>query len=220
MKKIKADLVRNDIINALVVNNVKLHPSIIEELGTKFRFHQRTKGHLFDIYNAFTDAALKAVYSCFVKNEYDRGGRFLEYRFAQWLVGKERQIHKIDFDKKMSFGEIDVLGYDEDKKIICMAECKARKDKASKEHIDPWLNNVKTIYEKYGESLKTAYFVNVAGFTDGIKKRMLESVSESGGLSVGGLSARISCGGLWIGKQIVNIRLCEERAGKIKQIFP
>jgi hypothetical protein len=221
--EVKASVSRAEIITSLMENKIKFHPSIIEEFGENFRFHPKTKGNPFDIYNTFTDEALRAVYDCFVEHKLDPRGRFLEYRFAQWLAEKDRQIDKIDIDKKIpNIGEVDVIGYDEDGKIISIAECKARRGKASKEEIDPWLRNIELIFRETKGSLKNAYFVNVAGFTDGIKERVLEDkrINNEGFLGIKwGIS--LSKEEIIIGKtKGVNIFLLEERAGKIKQIFP
>jgi len=219
--EVKVKVSRAEIITGLMENKVKLHPSIIEEFGENFRFHPKTRGNPFDIYNTFTDEALKSVYDCFVEHKLDPRGRFLEYRFAQWLAEKDRQIDKIDIDKKIPIiGEIDVIGYDGDGKIISIAECKARRGKASKEEIDPWLRSVELIFKETKGSLENAYFVNVAGFTDGIKERVLEDkrIDDKGFF---GMKWGLDLSTDWlVKKKGVNIFLCEERAGKIKQVFP
>jgi len=219
--ELKIDLSKSEIITSLMENKIRLHPSIIEEFGEKFRFHPKTKGNIFNIYNTFSNDALKTVYNCFVENKLDERGRFLEYRFAQWLVNKDKQISKIDIDKKIpktNIGEIDVIGYDKIGNIIALAECKARKGKAPKEQIDPWLKSVELIYNHTQGNLKDAYFVNVAGFTDGIKERMLEDkrINEEGFF---GMKWGFDWGDI-IKKKGVYIFLFEERAGEIKQIFP
>jgi len=211
---------REKTIYELMARKVVLHPSLIEELGEKFRFHPQIKGNPFEVYDAFNDEALKTVYECFVDHMLDRRGRFLEYRFAQWLAGRNKAIKKIDIDKKMPFGEIDVVGYDKDGRIICIAECKAGKEKASKEDVDPWLRNVELVFSKTNGSLESAYFVNVAGFTEGTRKRMLESgkIDQKGFLSLG-FGLDLSADWL-VRRKRVNIFLCEERSGQIQQIFP
>jgi hypothetical protein len=221
--EMKMALSRAEIITSLMENKVKLHPSIIEEFGEKFRFHPETRGDIFTIYKAFPDEALKTVYDCFVENKLDERGRFLEYRFAQWMANKDKEITKIDIRKKIpNIGEIDVIGYNKDGKIISIAECKARRGKASKEDIDPWLRSIELIKNIEG-SLKNAYFVNVAGFTPGIKERMLEDrrINEDGFFKIKTSLVKFTKEALIIGaKEGVNIYLCEERAGKIKQVFP
>jgi hypothetical protein len=220
----KTTLSRAEIITSLVENKVKLHPSIIEEFGEKFRFHPKTKGDLFTIYNTFTDEALRAVYDCFIEKKLDRSGKFLEYRFAQWMANRDKEIAKIDIEKTIpNVGQIDVIGYNEEGKIISIAECKARKNKASKEEIDPWLRNVELIFNITKGSLKKAYFVNVAGFTDGIVERMLqdERIEENGFFIIRKAAVKFAEGAIVFGaKEGVNIYLCEERSGKIEQIFP
>jgi len=176
------------------------------------------KGGWHKIYDGFNEEALRALYECFVKKKLDRKGRYLEYRVAQWLTRRNKAIDKIDIDKRFpKIGEIDVVGYDKKGNIICIAECKARKSKASKEDIDPWLKNVELMFNESKEKLQEAYFVNVAGFTDGIKNRMLEDkkITKDGKLIVSGLAARLIKGAIYIGKLTVDIYFCEER-GKNK----
>jgi hypothetical protein len=222
--EIKATLSRAEIITSLMENKVKLHPSIIEEFGEKFGFHPKTKGDIFAIYNTFTDEALRTVYDCFIKKKLDRTGRFLEYRFAQWMANRDKEITRIDIDKQIpNVGEIDVIGYDEYGKIISIAECKARRSKASKEDIDPWLRSIELIFNKTKGSLKKAYFVNVAGFTDGIIERMLQDkrIEKDGFFIVRKSIVKFTEGDIvFRAKEGVNIYLCEERSGKIEQIFP
>lgn len=223
IKEILLRISRPDIMHELLKDKLKLDHSIIEEFGRKFRFHPKTRGNLFDIYDAFTDEALKAVYGCFINNEYDDRGRFLEYRFSQWLSKKEKQVEKIEIDKPIQgIGEIDVVGYDKQNKLICIGECKARKNKASKEQIDPWLRTIELLYNRTERTLERAYFINVAGFTYGIKTRMLENtnLNSSGLLKIKWGIKLDSEGSISFGKHGVNISLCEERAGKIKQVFP
>lgn len=216
--------VRGELIADLLKKKVKLHSSLIEEFGEIFRFHPKTRGNLFDIYDTFTDEALEVVYDCFVERKLDPRGRFLEYRFAQWLAEKDKEINKIAIDKNISsIGEIDVVGYDKYGKIISIAECKARKSKASKEDIDPWLRSVELVFNFTRGSLRKAYFVNVAGFTDGIKERMLEDkrISENGFFLLEKSPLKIVKGEIIIGfKNGVNIYLCEERSGQLRQVFP
>lgn len=220
--EISLKLSRAEIINNLQKNKLKLDHSIIEEFGRKYRFHSTKSRDLFETYDAFTDEALRAVYDCFINHEYDSRGRFLEYRFGQWLIGKDKQVEKIEIDKKIQgIGEIDVVGYDKEDKIVCICECKARKTKASKEQIDPWLRSVELLYSRTENTLKRAYFVNVAGFTDGIKTRMLENKNlDSKGLLKMKWGLDIHSSGIEFGKKGVNIFLCEERSGKIMQVFP
>jgi hypothetical protein len=222
---ISLKLSRAEIINNLQKNKLKLDHSIIEEFGRKYRFHPTKSRDLFETYDAFTDEALKAVYDCFINDEYsaryDSKGRFLEYRFGQWLTDKDKQVERIEIDKKIQgIGEIDVVGYDKEKKMVCIGECKARKNKASKEQIDPWLRSVELLFRRSENALKRAYFVNVAGFSDGIKTRMLENKNlDSKGLLKMKWGLDFDSEFL-LSKKGVNIFLCEERAGKIMQVFP
>lgn len=217
-------LSRAEMLVKLLENNVRLHPSLIEELGEKFRFHADTKGPLHNIYSKFPEDALRAVYECFIECKIDERGRYLEYRFAQWLAKTDKRINKIDIDKKIpNIGEIDVIGYDKKGRIIVIAECKARKSKASKEDIDPWLRNVELIFNETKGSLTDAYFINIMGFTDEIRKRMLEDkrIDERGFFKIKRSFVKIVEGDIVFGAlEGVNIHLCEERSGEIKQIFP
>jgi len=198
-------------------NKVKLHPSLIEEFGEIFRFHPKTRGNPFDIFSEFTDEALKVAYDCFVKHELDSRGRFLEYRFAQWLTKYNKEIVELDIDKKIpDIGEIDVVGYGKDKRIITIAECKSRGMKAKAEDLDKWITNVKLIIEnqkrKYDERyLSEAFFVNLSGYTDEALSRFVKrpDVTSTGKLKVG-----------WGGLEKIDIGLCEEREGIIKKVFP
>jgi hypothetical protein len=213
---------RAEIINILQKNKLKLDHSIIEEFGRKYRFHPTKRRDLFETYDAFTDEALEATYDCFINHEYDSKGRFLEYRFGQWLISKDKQVEKIEIDKTIQgIGEIDVVGYDKEDKMVCIGECKALKSKASKEQIDPWLRTVELLYRRTEDALKRAYFVNVAGFTDGIKTRMLENKNlDNKGLLKIKWGFDITWSSTSFGKKGVNIFLCEERSGKIMQVFP
>ena len=213
-----------EIVYELLKENIRLHKSLIEKLGEKYRFHPKLRGGWHRIYDSFNEDALKVVHECFIEKKLDRKGRYLEYRVAQWLTRANKAIDKIEIDKKIpGIGEIDVVGYDKNGNIICIAECKARRQKATKEEIDPWLRNVELIFNETKGTLKKAYFVNVAGFTDGIKKRMLEDkrINKKGFFLLKKSLFKITEDAIVIGhKEGVNIFLCEERAGKIKQVFP
>ena len=223
-ERMKVSLSREKLLTDLVDRKIRLGSSIIKKFGHEFRFHPKTKGSLYSIYREFSDEALRVAHECFVRRTLDKRGRFLEYRFAQWLTKKDKAIDKVEIDKKIvGIGEIDVVGYSKKGDIISIAECKARKGKASKEQIDPWLKNVELIFNKTKQTLKRAYFVNVAGFTDGIKRRIVEGggINRKGFLVLEKSRVKLTEGALWFGyKAGVNIFLCEERTGKIKQIFP
>lgn len=206
---------REKLIHELLSQKVRLHPSLLKEFGEKFRFFPEVKGNLFKIYSSFNLPALKTAYACFIKNEVDSRGRFLEYRFAQWLIKYNKEIEELDIDKKIpEIGEIDVVGYDKRKKIVAIAECKAREMKAKAEDLDKWITNVKLIIEKQkkkeGERyLSKAFFVNLSGYTEEALSRFVKrpDVTSSGKLKIG-----------WIEK--IDVTLCEEREGKIKKVFP
>jgi len=209
------ELSREKLIHELMSQKVRLHPSLLKEIGEKFRFFPEVKGELFKIYKSFNLPALKTVHACFVKNEIDSKGRFLEYRFAQWLAKHDEKIEELDIDKKFpEIGEIDVVGYDKDKKIIAIAECKARETKAKAEDLDKWITNVKLIIgdQKKKEDkryLSKAFFVNTKGYTEEALNRFKKrsDVTSSGKLKVS-----------WLER--IDIGLYEEREGKIKKVFP
>lgn len=158
----------------LVKNKIRLHPSILRDMGKTYRFHPVFRGELFKIYDAFSPRGLEMAYKCFITKEFDPTGKCLEYRFLQWLVKKHKGIKIWTFRETFSpVGEIDIVGYDEDGDIIVVSECKSRKGKAKKENLDKWIENVKLIKQKdIAAHLKIAYFANIAGYTLETRNRL------------------------------------------------
>lgn len=199
-EKMLADLVRS---------KIRLHPSILMDMGKTYRFHPVFKGGLFKIYEEFNGRGLEMAYKCFITKESDPTGKCLEYRFAQWLAKKHKKIKAWIFRRRFSpIGEIDIVGYDENDRIIVVAECKCRKGKAKKQNLDKWIANVKLIKQKdVTPDLKVAYFVNLAGYTQEVLDRLFERSDITSDFKLKtGLAER------------VELCLCEERDGKIRRV--
>jgi len=199
-----------EMVHDLVKNKIRLLPAVLKDIGEQCRFHPVSKGTLFKIYSSFNECGLNIAYRCFVKNEMDSGGKFLEYRFVQWLAKRHKEIKDWRFRERISpFGEIDIIGIDENGEIIVMAECKSRKGKAKKAHLDKWVDNVKMLKQKDGiaDDLKEAYFVNISGYTQETLDRLFErkEITSDFKLKTGVVEK-------------VKLALCEEREGNTKQL--
>lgn len=194
----------------LVTNKIRLNPSILRDMGKTYRFHPVFRGGLFKIYEAFNKRGLEMAYKCFITKEFDQTGKCLEYRFAQWLAKKHKQIKAWIFRRRFSpVGEIDIIGYNENDDVIVIAECKCRKGKAKKQNLDKWIANVKLIKQKdIAPDLKIAYFVNLGGYTQETLDRLFERSDITSDL-------KLKTGVL----EKVKLGLCEERDGKIKQVM-
>jgi hypothetical protein len=206
-KMSKFPLERDKTIATLVRENICLFPALLKEIGECCGFHPTISENLLEIYEAFNDYGLNMVHQCFVKKEMNLGGRFLQYRFAQWLAERHKQMKKIDFGREIStVGEIDLVGRDKNDDIIVVAECKCRKEKAKKADFDEWIENVKLIKQAIGDKLRVAYFVDISGYT----QEALDSLYERKDITSDG---KLKTG--VIGR--VKLRLCEEREGEIIQ---
>jgi len=198
-----------EMVHDLVKNKIRLLPAVLKDIGEQCRFHQVSRGTLFKIYSSFNECGLDIAYRCFVKKEMDSRGRFLEYRFVQWLAKRHKEIKDWKFREKIRpFGEFDIVGIDENNEIIIIAECKSRKGKAKRAQLDKWIDNAKMIKQKDGiaDDLKEAYFVNISGYTRETLDRLLErkDITSDFKLKTGKVEK-------------VKLALCEEREGNIKQ---
>jgi len=199
---------RDEIIATLVRNNIRLFPALLKEISECCGFHPTISENLSETYDAFNDYGLNMVYRCFVKKETDLRERFMQYRFVQWLAKRHKQMKKMDFGRRIStIGEIDLVGYDENGDIIVVAECMCRKEKAEKEDLDKWIENVKLLKQAIADKLKIAYFVDISGYTQEAIDRLFrrKDITRDGKLKTG-----------IIGK--VRLCLCEEHEGRIKQL--
>lgn len=199
-----------EMIHDLVKNKIRLLPVVLKDIGEQCRFHPAPRGTLFKIYSSFNECGLDIAYRCFVRKEIDSRGKFLEYRFVQWLTKRHKKIKDWRFRERIRpFGEFDIVGVDEENEIIVIAECKGRKGKAKKAHLDKWIDNVKMLKQKDGiaDHLKAGYFVNVSGYTQETLDRLFERKDITSDLKLKT--------GVW---ESVRLALCEEREGSIKQL--
>lgn len=126
-------------------------------------------------YNRIAEKLLERLYRVFIEKETDGEGRYLEYRFANYILRHSKEyISRLKIRSRLAkIGEIDVLGFDENDRPSLIAEVKDRPVRY--EDIDKWVSNVKRAYSEYGGSVMEAYFVGSAGYTEGTIKRLEDS---------------------------------------------
>lgn len=182
------ELGKADLILKLTENKEKIDKSVLEAMAN-YMHESIPNGSGYSLYKKMSEKFLERLYRVFVEKETDGKGRYLEYRFANFIKNKSTcdiARLKIRYDLP-KVGEIDVLGFDSDDKPVFIAECKDRPVKY--EDIDKWISNVKRAYSEYGGSLTEAYFVGSAGYTDGTIKRLEDSNEinpKKGYVSLGG----------------------------------
>lgn len=97
-------------------------------------------------YDNMNDSMLENIYRIFANKESDGYGKYLEYRFANFVIRKTKlDINnvKIRCEDFRDTGEIDFVGFNEKNQPLLMAECKDRKVKH--EDIEKWISNVRKI---------------------------------------------------------------------------
>jgi hypothetical protein len=191
----KTALNKSELIHEIMSSGEKIDKFVLEELANKLH-EQIPKGSGYSFYDKMDERMLENIHRIFIKKETDGKGRFLEYRFANFIM----KHSKVDFARlKIRYplpeiGEIDVIGFDSQKKPkpLLVAECKDRPMKY--EDVDKWISNIKRIYSRYDGSLIQAYLVGSNGYTEGTIKRIedLEEVdSKKGILKIRGGASRI-----------------------------
>jgi len=112
-------------------------------------------------YKTMNQNMLELIYRIFVKKESDVNGKFLEYRFANFLRSHdELKVERIETrckDFPNICRDLDIVFFNSEGKPIAMAECKDTKPKNS--DLDKWLSNLKSLYALNKDSFKKAYFV-------------------------------------------------------------
>ena len=178
------------------------------------------RGSLRTILEKASGDFLKLLHRIFVRKENDKRGRFLEYRTALWIAKKHRgEITKIDVDYKVpGVGELDVVGLDEDDRVVVFAECKTRPVRY--EDIDKWLSNIKRVFNQYPGVIAYSYFVSSSGYSRGVIDRVKKSPEISNGKLMMPLTDAIKSilsGGF---RRSVDIEIIDERKGKFITVFP
>lgn len=178
-----------------IMNGEKINKQVLEELANSLH-EQIPTGSSYSLYNKMDERMLESIHRIFVKKETDGKGRFLEFRFANFLMKHSKVIFprlRIRY-KLEGIGEIDIIGFDSEKKPkpLLLAECKDRKMKF--EDVDKWIENIRRVFSKYNGSLMEAYLVGSSGYTQETIKRIESSPeidSKKGFLKMGGVSSRI-----------------------------
>lgn len=185
---VKIELNKAELILKLTESKEKINKSVLEEIANYIHEPIPT-GSGYSLYKKMSEKMLDRLYHVFIEKETDRQGRYLEYRFANFIQKLSRQNIarlKIRYDLP-KVGEIDVLGFDSDDKPVLIAECKDRPVKY--EDVDKWISNVKRTHSEYDGSLMEAYFVGSQGYTDGTIKRLEDSSeinAKKGFIGLGG----------------------------------
>ena len=210
-EKLTITMSKEKIIMKLV--DEKIPRKILEIIGERYRFAPYGRSRL-DIYRNLDEDALEVLYRIFVKKEYDRTGRFLEYRTANWIIKRHRlseiKIRDKIIGKSGILKEADVAGYDENGDLIVVAECKSRGGPTTWSDISKWIETVSDFLERHN-SLRYAYFVSKERYIPTAIKEFIHNVKD-GILKPKGLKRLIHPG--------VELYLLEERRGKMIKIFP
>lgn len=113
-------------------------------------------------YKKMTQNMLEHIYRIFVKKESDTEGKFLEYRFANFVRKHDKfKVKRIETrckDYPSISRDLDIIFFDENGNPTAMAECKDTKMKNS--DLDKWLSNLKSLYALNKNSFRKAYFVS------------------------------------------------------------
>lgn len=140
------------------------------------------------MYKDLDEKVLEDIYFAFAKKSHDKSGRFLEYRFADWIWRKDEiaKFDTIDFRRPHVRGEnniheIDRVALDEDDNIVLITECKARQGPATKEQISKFLNMLKDVKRgREGDYLKGGYFVSFGGYSPEALDMIKGNVDDEG----------------------------------------
>jgi hypothetical protein len=177
---------------------------------------------------------LEEAYRIFAMKENDHKGRYLEFRFANFLKLKyERELARIKIRKKVpNVGELDIVGLDSENHYCLMAECKDRPIRY--EDVDKWLINIRRLYDLYGNRIKRAFIVGSKGYTPETLKRVedLKNIDKKGRLNFieGVTVTKAYHFAKWFADpnrptnsdelDKVYIGLYDVREGKFNQVFP
>jgi len=202
---------REKLINKLM--DVTISRNIIDSIARRTRSAVSGRSR-FKVYGSLNESALDTLFRVFVKHENDRTGRFLEYRFGNWLLRRNKDVVNMEFRKKLigesrSVHEIDIVGYNNKANVFVIGECKSQRGPATKDHITKWINIVTDLIKNNDDypELEYAYFVSRGYYADDSIK-MLDGATENGKLKLG-----------WFGPSI-KMQLYEERDGKISSVYP
>ena len=209
------------------LNRQKIDLCVLEEIANQIS-EPRPKGKSFVLYDKMTDNMLQYLNRIFVSQEFDRIGKFLEFRTANFIKQNfGSKIKRIEtrhwFDK---IGEIDVVGFDIHDKPLVMAECKGKKP--IKDEMAKWLENTRRVFLENRNSLVESYFVTSKRLTP----ENFEYVEASNGMEPKKGQLKVISGTLERLGQLFNdersrsesgtvyLSMYEVRQGQFTKVFP
>lgn len=213
-------------------NEQKISKLILQEIAKDLN-EKLPKGSGFNFYDKMSDVLLENIHRIFITKENDGKGKYLEYRFANFIAGMTgTEISRLETRVILSnaVGEIDVLGFDSNNKPTLIAECKDRPVKH--EDVAKWILNTKRVYSDYGGSLAESYFVGSRGYTEGIVSRVetLKEVDVTKGcmkMEIATAKDLVSHSWKWLNNskgfgetRSVGIQMYEVRQDQFVKIFP
>ncbi|MCL4341061.1 MAG: hypothetical protein M1431_03060 [Candidatus Thermoplasmatota archaeon] len=204
---------RNAAITALLRS--RINRMVVEQIANKIRDDIPT-GSGINYWDRMSDRMLEILHDVFIVKKEDKTGRYFEFRCAEYLAGKDKNISRIGIDVKNSDTgniEMDILGYRADESIRFMAECKDKKSVEYKD-ITAWLKRAEALYDK---GLKLAYFFSSAGYTQGTidrVKTMPNVLQEEDGAYV------IDSGGMFKKPKYIVLTIFDVRNDKFIKVFP
>ena len=204
---------RNAAITALLRS--RINRMVVEEIANKIR-EDIPSGSGINYWDRMSDKMLETLHDVFIEKKEDKTGRFFEFRCAEYLAGRDKNISRIGIDiKNNDTGniEMDILGYRADGSIRFMAECKDKKSVEYKD-ITAWLKRAEALYDK---GLKFAYFFSSAGYTQGTidrVKTMPNVLQEEDGCYI------IDSGGMFKKPKDIFLAIFDVRNDKFIKVFP
>ena len=203
---------RNATITALL--RTRINKMVVEQIANKIR-EDIPSGSGIGYWDKMSDRMLKTLHEAFIDKKEDKTGRYFEFRCAEYLASKDKNISRIGIDVKNSETgnmEMDILGYRADGSIRSMAECKDKKSVEYKD-ITAWLSRAEKLYDK---GLSFAYFFSSAGYTQGTIDRVktMPNVLPEDGIYI------LNGGGIFKKPETITLRIFDARNDKFIQVFP
>jgi len=216
-EKVEVELRDAKIVSLL---DAKIDRKIIEIIANKYR--SKIEGRSIPkILKSLNDGALDALYRTFVKHEKDRKGLFLEFRAANFIRRKYKDLADKIVIRKRHLGDIprefDVVCYDKKGRLRILCECKSKNNPVSVKDMNDFIANVKAILKngKYASHFEYAFFFTTSDYTQEALSIYRKNVDKKGRMStwIASLSTLID-------RVFVDIYLFIERDGQFIRVKP
>jgi len=185
-KKVEVELKDTKIVSLL---DAKIDRKIIEIIANKYR--SKIEGRSIPkILKSLNDGALDALYRTFVKHEKDRKGLFLEFRAANFIRRKYKDLADKIVIRKRHLGDIprefDVVCYDKKGRLKILCECKSKSKPVSVKDMNDFIANVKAILKNknYTEHFEYAFFFTTSDYTQEALSIYRKNVNKKGRMTI------------------------------------